>query len=281
MAVLLPRLPVGRYFEELVHFLEQSLAPVFNIIKTCLGWFIANLEWLLDAPQHLAGVPSYWIMAALTALLAWRLAGRNVSIISFFGILLIASMGLWDAAVRTLALVITAAIVALAIGIPTGILAGKFRTVNTILRPVLDFMQTLPAFVYLLPAVIFFRIGPVSAVVATIIFAMPPAVRLTNLGIRQVPTELIEAGEAFGSNGFQLLFKVQLPQALPTIMAGINQCIMLALSMVVIASMVGGRGLGSVVITGVQGFKIGLGFEGGIAVVIIAIILDRLTQGKN
>lgn len=281
MTDILPRLPVGSYFEQLVHFLELALAPFFSSVKTCLEWFIANLEWMLDAPERITGVPSYWFLAVVSSLLAWRLAGRNMSVISFLGILLIASMGLWAAAVRTLALVITATIIALGIGIPTGILAAKFRLVNTLLRPILDFMQTLPAFVYLLPAVIFFRVGPVSAVISTIIFAMPPAVRLTNLGIRQVPTELIEAGEAFGSSGLQLLLKIQLPQALPTIMAGINQCIMLALSMVVIASMVGGGGLGSVVITGVQGFKIGLGFEGGIAVVIIAIILDRLTQGKN
>jgi glycine betaine/proline transport system permease protein len=142
-------------------------------------------------------------------------------------------------------------------------------------------MQTLPAFVYLIPAAIFFRIGVVPAVIATIIFAMPPAIRLTNLGIRQVPVELIEAGEAFGSSSMQLLFKVQLPQAMPTIMAGVNQCIMLALSMVVITSLIGGGGLGSVVMTGVSRMDVGQSFEGGLAVVIIAIILDRLTQGQE
>ena len=277
----LPRLPVGDWFSSLVYWLEVALEPVFSGIATALRWAIANLEWMLNISEHLFDIPSFWFVAVLTGLLAWKLSGRGVALLSFFGILLIASMGLWGAAMRTLSMIITSTVIALIIGVPTGILAGKFKHVNTVVRPLLDFMQTLPAFVYLIPAAIFFSIGPVPAVIATIIFAMPPAIRLTNLGLRQVPTELIEAGEAFGSSGFQLLFKVQLPQAMPTIMAGVNQCIMLALSMVVIASLIGGGGLGSIVMTGVSQMNVGLAFEGGLAVVIIAIVLDRLTQGQE
>jgi len=176
-----------------------------------------------------------------------------------------------------LALIVTATAIALAFGVPLGILSAKIKPVNTVLRPILDLMQTMPAFVYLIPAVLFFRIGAVPAVISTIIFSMPPVIRLTDLGIRQVPAELIEAGSLW----HQMLFKIQLPLAMPTIMAGINQCIMLSLSMVVIASMIGAGGLGSVVLTGVQGLRVGMAFEGGLAVVVIAIILDRLTQGKT
>ncbi len=278
---LLPRIPVGDWFANLVRWLKATLGIVFDAIVVVLDWIIDSLEWLLNFSDIYFEIPSFWFLSVLLALLAWKLAGRGVAIFTFLGILLIASMNLWGPAVQTLAVIITATIVALIIGIPLGILAAKFNPVNAAVRPVLDFMQTLPAFVYLLPAVIFFGIGVVPAVIATIIFAMPPAVRLTNLGIRQVPVELIEAGEAFGSNWFQLLFKVQLPQALPTIMAGVNQCIMLALSMVVIASLIGGGGLGSVVNRGISRLDVGLGFEGGLAVVIIAIILDRLTQGSE
>ncbi|HMB97666.1 MAG TPA: ABC transporter permease subunit, partial [Balneolaceae bacterium] len=159
-----------------------------------------------------------------------------------------------------------------------GIWASKNDTVEKIVRPILDFMQTMPAFVYLIPAVLFFQLGKVPGVVATLVFATPPAVRLTNLGIRQVPEEIKEAALAFGSNSRQMLYKVELPVALPTILAGVNQTIMLALSMVVIASLIGAGGLGQPVLVGIQQLNIGLGFEGGIAIVILAIFLDRVTQ---
>ncbi len=278
---LLPRIPIGNWFATLVRWLKDTFEIVFDAIVVFLDWTIDALEWLLNFTEIYFEIPSFWFLSVLLALLAWKMSGRGVAIFTFLGIMLIASMNLWGPAVQTLAVIITATIVALIIGIPLGILAAKFNPVNAVVRPILDFMQTLPAFVYLLPAVIFFGIGVVPAVIATIIFAMPPAVRLTNLGIRQVPVELIEAGEAFGSNWFQLLFKVQLPQAMPTIMAGVNQCIMLSLSMVVIASLIGGGGLGSVVNRGISRLDVGLGFEGGLAVVIIAIILDRLTQGSE
>lgn len=267
-------IPVGDWFATLVNFLSTSLRTQFNWIRQFILFIVNQLE------NGLEFLP-FWVVAILIGLVAYRMAGKGVALFSILGILLIHNIGLWPQAITTLSQIITATIIALFIGVPLGIVAAKFNTADTIIRPILDFMQTMPAFVYLIPAVFFFRIGAVPAVIATIIFSMPPAIRLTNLGIRQVPAELVEAGEAFGSNWYQMLFKVQLPQAMPTIMAGVNQCIMLALSMVVIASMIGGGGLGSVVLSGISNLNIGMGFEGGIAVVIIAIILDRLTQGKK
>jgi glycine betaine/proline transport system permease protein len=187
-------------------------------------------------------------------------------------------MNIWDETLRTLALVLTSTFIALLIGIPLGILASRNDLAESILRPILDFMQTMPIFVYLLPAVMLFNIGVVPAVLATVVFSMPPAIRLTNLGIRQVPAEMIEAAASFGSTPFQMLAKVQLPLALPSIMAGVNQCIMLALSMSVIAAMIGAGGLGGIVYRAITRLEIGSGFEGGVGVVIIAIILDRITQ---
>jgi glycine betaine/proline transport system permease protein len=187
-------------------------------------------------------------------------------------------MGFWEETMITLALVVTSGLLALVIGIPVGIWASRKDTVESVVRPILDFMQTMPAFVYLIPAVLFFQLGKVPGVVATVIFAMPPAVRLTNLGIRQVQKDVVEASKAFGSTSRQLLFKVQLPLATPTILAGVNQTIMLALSMVVIAAMIGAGGLGGEILKGITQLKIGLGFESGISVVILAIFLDRITQ---
>jgi len=195
--------------------------------------------------------------------------------VSFF---LLYGMNLWPQMLDTLSMILASGIVALGIGIPLGILAAKNDTVNEIVRPILDFMQTMPPFVYLIPAVIFFGMGTVPGAIATVIFSMPPAIRLTNLGIRQVDKEVVEAGHAFGSTGKQMLFKIQLPLAMPTIMAGVNQTIMLSLSMVVIASMIGAGGLGGTVLRGITQLRIGLGFEGGLAVVIMAIFLDRITQ---
>src|SRR5690554_209568 len=268
------RLPLGSYVDTLVDWLVEVFGSQFDSIKNGIESLIGSIEFLLLLSPFL-------LTALLVAALAWFLSGRGVALFSILGLMLIYNIGLWPETMATLALILTATLLALAIAIPIGILAAKFKWVDMVTRPILDFMQTMPAFVYLLPAIFFFGIGTVSAVFATIIFAMPPAIRLTNLGIRQVSTELIEAGEAFGSNWHQMLFKVQLPLAMPTILAGVNQCIMLSLSMVVIASMIGAGGLGSVVRTALAGLDVGMGFEGGIAVVIIAIILDRLTQGKR
>jgi glycine betaine/proline transport system permease protein len=179
---------------------------------------------------------------------------------------------------QTLALIITASLFSLLVGIPVGIWAAKSDTVDTLVRPILDFMQTMPPFVYLIPAVVLFGLGTVPGVIATFIFATPPCVRLTNLGIRQVSEEAIEAAKSFGSTPTQLLFKVELPMALPTILAGVNQTVLLALSMVVIAALIGSSGLGQPVVEGLQQLRIGKGFEGGLGIVILAIFLDRITQ---
>ncbi|MBC2602011.1 ABC-type proline/glycine betaine transport system permease subunit [Puniceicoccus vermicola] len=214
----------------------------------------------------------------LMAMIAFLIAGGGMTVFTIVGCFLIISMNLWIPTIESLALVLCATFFALLIGVPAGIMGARSKIAAKIIRPVLDFMQTMPAFVYLIPAVIFFGLGKVPGSIATLVFAMPPAVRLTSLGIRQVPEEVVEAAQAFGSTGKQLLFKAQLPIAMPTILAGVNQTIMLSLSMVVIAGMIGAGGLGEVVLSGITQMKLGLGFEGGLAVVILAIYLDRVTQ---
>ncbi|AEI65692.1 ABC transporter permease [Corallococcus macrosporus] len=264
-------LKIGEGFEELIDWLGTRGAPLFDVIRAALSACISGLEYVLLLP------PSYAIIAVLMVL-AWRLSGLGTAVFTALGMLLIQDMGLWQATMETLALVLSSALVALVLGIPLGIWASYSRTVERVLRPALDLMQTMPAFVYLIPAVLFFRLGKVPGVVATVIFAMPPAVRLTNLGIRQVPAEVVEAAIAFGATPRQTLLNVQLPIAIPTLLAGVNQTIMLSLSMVVISAMIGAGGLGEQVLKGITQLRIGLGFESGIAVVILAIVLDRLTH---
>ncbi|MBS4539247.1 proline/glycine betaine ABC transporter permease [Clostridium sp. D2Q-11] len=263
---------IGSYFEDFVLWLKDNFDFIFDFIKNILEGSIDGLEALLNF------LPSI-VLILLIGLLAWKVTSKGVAIFTILGLLLIDAMELWQATISTLALVLSSSLITLLIGIPLGILASKNDRFDRILRPILDFMQTMPAFVYLIPAVLFFSLGKVPGAFATIIFSMPPVVRLTNLAIRQVPTEVVEAARSFGSTSKQMLFKVQLPIALPTILAGINQTIMLALSMVVISAMIGSGGLGKVVLRGIQEYKIGLGFEGGVAVVILAMILDRITQG--
>lgn len=270
----MPRMPIGSGFEKIVDYLTVAWSGFFSAIRDFI-------EVIINATEFVLSYPPFWIIAIFIAFISYKRAGKGMAIFSLISIFLIESIDLWPETVSTLALIFTSTIIALILGIPLGILASSFNSVNLILRPILDLMQTMPAFVYLIPSVFFFRIGPVPAVISTIIFAMPPAIRLTNLGIRQVPAELIEAGKSFGSHWYQMLFKIQLPLAMPTIMAGINQCIMLSLSMVVIASMIGAGGLGAIVLSGVTNLKIGMAFESGLAVVGIAIILDRLMQGKT
>jgi glycine betaine/proline transport system permease protein len=264
-------IPIGAYIERGVDWLLANAQWLFDAIVTVIDALTSGIEGLLMAP------PAWALTAILAALGAWRV-GWRFALFALAALALVVGMGLWHDTVATLALVLAATAVALVIGLPLGIWAARRDTVEQIVRPVLDFMQTMPAFVYLIPAVMFFSTGKVPGVIATIIFSMPPAVRLTNLGIRQVPRERVEAGLAFGCTPRQLLLKVQIPSAMPSIMAGINQNIMLALSMVVIASMIGAGGLGDVVLRGIQRLDVGLGFEGGIGVVILAIILDRITQ---
>ncbi|MFL1430878.1 MULTISPECIES: ABC transporter permease [unclassified Nocardiopsis] len=238
------------------------------LVTILLGWLL--LPMVVTEPRSL-------LMILLLSLLAYSVAGWKMGVFALLALSLVASVGQWDNAMDTLGLVLVASAIAVAIAIPIGVLAAYNDLVSKIVKPVLDLMQTLPAFVYLIPAIFFFSIGSVPGVVATIVFAMPPGVRLTELGIRQIDKELVEAGEAFGAPGRKILTGIQLPLALPTIMAGVNQVIMLGLSMVVIAGMVGAGGLGSQVYQGISRNDGALGFEAGIAVVVLAIFLDRLT----
>lgn len=265
------RIPIGKYVEIMIDWLTNSFAPFFEGIKSGLLAIIHGFEWLFTITPPLVTV-------LIIVAIAWKIANKKTAFLSGLGLLLIQCINLWPATMKTFALVTTSTTIALLIGIPLGILISRFNTLNLIIRPILDFMQTMPAFVYLIPAVYFFDLGPVPGAVATVIFAMPPVVRLTNLGIRQVAKEVIEASRSFGATPSQMLFKVQIPLAMPTILAGLNQTIMLSLSMVVISAMIGSGGLGDVVLKGITQMKMGLGFEGGLAVVILAMVLDRITQ---
>ncbi|MFO8231722.1 MAG: proline/glycine betaine ABC transporter permease [Longimonas sp.] len=277
---------IGEEFESLIQWLTANFSPFFDAITQFITLLINGLEAALLYP------PSYVMVALLTAL-AWWTCSRGMAAFSFIGLLLIDQvtlplpfwdttlvfgMGFWELLMQTVALTLIATLLCLIVGIPVGIWASKNNAVNQSVRPVLDFMQTMPAFVYLIPAVLLFGLGKVPGVIATFIFATPPVVRLTNLGIREVPEEVVEASRSFGATTRQTLFKVELPVALPTIMAGVNQTIMLALSMVVIAALIGAEGLGGPVVRGVTQLQIADGFNGGLAIVILAIYLDRITQ---
>ncbi|WP_439182830.1 ABC transporter permease [Carboxylicivirga taeanensis] len=262
---------IGKYVEQLVNWLTENFALLFDIIKNVGNGAIEGFE------SFLLFLPFYAVIALLTVL-AYFKVGKGGAIFTAIGLVLIYLMGFWVETMQTLALIIVSTIIALVQAIPLGIWAAKNSLVNKILKPVLDLMQTMPAFVYLIPAVLFFSIGKLPGAFATVIFAMPPAVRLTTLGIQQVPKDVVEAARAFGATNRQILQKVELPLALHTILAGVNQTIMMALSMVVIAGMIAAGGLGEKVLEGINNLDIGLGFESGLAVVILAIILDRITQ---
>lgn len=268
----IPKIPLDVWVDDLVDWMQYHLGPLFRFITDVIQPTVNFFQQVfLFLPPALTAVIIGFIALAATRL--------SVSLFTLFGLLLIQNLGYWTESAETLALVMTSTIVSIIIGIPLGILAAKNRRSHQLITWLLDFMQTMPAFVYLIPAVFFFALGSVPGVIASVIFAMPPTIRLTNLGIRQVPGELIEAANAFGSTTWQKLIKVQLPMAKTTIMAGINQTIMLSLSMVVIASMIGAGGLGSIVLQAITQLKVGTGFEGGLGIVILAIILDRITQG--
>ncbi|NBJ14536.1 MAG: ABC transporter permease subunit [Dehalobacter sp. 4CP] len=264
--------------------------PLAALVDQGVKWlqtnFGDNLDVFSDAFNkgifafgHLLAVIPWWVIILIFAVLAWKANGWKLALGTVIGLFLIYNLKLWPSFLDTLILVIISAVVSIIIGLPLGIFAGRNNRAHYVISPILDIMQTMPSFVYLIPALLFFGIGKVPAVFATVIFAMPPAIRLTDLGIRQVPLELVEVGAAFGSTPRQLLWKIQFPVALPTIMAGINQTMMLSLSMVVIAAMIGAGGLGAGVLEAIGQLKIGMGFEYGVAVVIMAIILDRLSQG--
>jgi glycine betaine/proline transport system permease protein len=274
MSPLLPKVPLGNYVEDAVNWIDATFGFILDGIS-------AILSFLLDLFLDILLFLPHWLFIILFIVAAYFLTGRNwhIAAIGGIGFFVLDNLELWSLGMQTIALVISSAVIALIIGIPVGILSSKNDAFKSAIKPLLDLMQTMPPFVYLIPAVIFFGLGNVPGLIATIVFAMPPGIRLTDLGIRQVPTELVEVADAFGSTPMQKLVKVQLPVALQTIMTGINQVIMLSLSMVVIAAMIGARGLGYQVLIGIQRVDIGLGFEAGLGIVIIAIILDRLTQG--
>jgi ABC-type proline/glycine betaine transport system permease subunit len=265
------RLPIGDWVEGVVDFVTTYLTVVFDVIRSV---FLA----LYDAVDWVLAVPPWWAIVLVVVAVAVYARGWRFGAGTLVGLLVIVAVDQWDNAMDTLALTLVAAFIAVLISIPLGIWAARSSTVSAIVRPILDFLQTMPAFVYLIPALILFRVGVVPGIVATIAFALAPGVRLTELGIRGVDAEVVEAGHAFGATPRRILRQIQLPLALPSIMAGVNQVIMLALSMVVIASMVGAPGLGRDIIQSLNRIDVGLGFEAGLSVVILAILLDRLTS---
>jgi len=267
-------IPLDRWVTEGIDWLVGNFRPVFQ-------GFRVPVDFVLSGFQHgLESLPAP-IAILVFALLAWQMAGFGMGAATLVSLVLIGAIGAWSQAMVTLALVLTSLFFCILIGLPLGIWLARSQKAAKIIRPLLDAMQTTPAFVYLVPIVMLFGIGNVPGVVVTIIFALPPVVRLTILGINQVPEDLIEAAKSFGSSPRQLLFKVQLPLAMPTIMAGINQTLMLALSMVVIASMIAVGGLGQMVLRGIGRLDMGLASVGGAGIVILAIILDRLTQSMG
>ncbi|GAB6097141.1 proline/glycine betaine ABC transporter permease [Desulfatiferula olefinivorans] len=268
----IPKLPVGQSIEVIIDFLVEHFSVLTNVISHITE---AGINLLIKVML----LPPPWLFIILITGTTFAISRKKgLSLFTLIGFLLILNMGLWNATISTLALVCVATLITIAIGFPLGILAALNDTANKITMPILDFMQTMPAFVYLIPAIPFFGLGKVAAIFSTMIFAMPPSIRLTALGIRQVPRDLIEAADSFGSNKWQKLVKLQIPIATPTIMAGINQTIMLALSMVVIAAMIGAKGLGGEVWKAIQRLQPGKGFEAGLSIVIVAIVLDRLMQ---
>ena len=221
----------------------------------------------------------WWLVIIVTGLLAWRIVGTRFGIIAVLFLVVMSFMGLLDLGSKTLAITLTSTVICVVLGLPVGIIVAKSDRFEGMLRPILDMMQTMPSFVYLIPALMLFGLGKVPAVMATLIYAIPPIIRLTNLGIRQVDSQVVEAGKSFGATPWQLLLKVQVPLALPTILAGLNQTVMMALAMVVLASMIGASGLGVEVLNGLARVEPGRGFLAGISIVFMAIILDRVSQG--
>ncbi|MGW7419317.1 ABC transporter permease/substrate binding protein [Streptomyces sp. NPDC054813] len=267
----MPRLHLGDWVDSGVNWLVAHMSWLFDAIRTVVEGMYDGIDGVLTAPAPL-------LLAGIFAVLAWWLRGLTAGVLAFAGFALVDSLDLWDRAMSTLALVLVATVIALVISVPLGIWAARSRAVSAAVRPVLDLLQTMPSMVLLIPAILFFGLGTAAGVIATLIFALAPGVRMTELGIRQVDAELVEAAEAFGTTPRDTLLRVQLPLALPTIMAGVNQVIMLGLSMVVIAGMVGTGGLGGAVNEAIGQLDIGFGFEAGVGIVVLAIYLDRMTS---
>lgn len=273
------RIPLGLWVESAVDWIKANLEGLLDFVS-----FVVS--FLVDSVTDILLAPNFAVVIIMAALLSWLVRSWQLAIGTTVSLLLIVSMELWVPAMQTLALVLVAAVIAVLIAVPLGIWSARNDTVRAVLKPVLDFMQTMPAFVYLIPAIVFFGIGVVPGLVATVIFSLPPGVRLTELGIRGVDSETVEAGHAFGAKPGQILRGIQLPLATPTIMAGINQVILLALSMAVIAGMAGADGLGKMVVEAIATINIAKGVEAGLGVVLIAVFLDRVsaalgTPGKN
>lgn len=266
-----PKIPLGDWVDVLVKWVTVVFAGFFTFLTTVI-------ETLLDFIVDVLSVgPPIVLIIFLTLLVAYT-SRWPLGIFTLVSLLLIDNLGLWDSSIQTIAIVLLSGLLTIIIGIPVGIWCAQRKTVHRIVTPILDFMQTMPAFVYLIPSILFFGIGVVPGIIASFIFAIAPTIRMTNLGIKEVPKDLIEAADAFGSSNAQKLFKVQLPIAVPTIMAGVNQSVMLALSMVVTASLVGAPGLGADVYRAVSQIDVGKGFEAGLSIVFIAVILDRISQ---
>ena len=261
--------PINDFIQDLV----INYGFVFKSASEAILQALLAVEWLFR------GLP-WWVIIPAFMILGW-FSSRKISFTILVGVLLfvVGMLGLWDLTMQTLSLMVMASLASVVIGVPIGVMLAQFRVLRSVTLPVLDVMQTMPSFVYLIPAMMLFGLGKVPAILATVIYAMPPLIRLTDLGIRQVDKEVLEAAAAFGGSPSQILFGVQLPLAAPTIMAGLNQTIMMTLSMVVVASMIGARGLGEQVLNGIQTLDVGKGLEGGIGIVILAIVLDRITQG--
>jgi len=264
-------IPLNVWVDQGLDWLVDNFRPVFQAIRWPIDAILTSVESALLAMPAL-------LVILIFVLLAWQMVGRRLALGTFISLAVVGSIGAWPEAMVTLALVLTSVFFCLVIGLPLGIWLARNDRALAVCRPILDAMQTTPAFVYLVPIVMLFGIGNVPGVVVTIIFALPPLIRLTNLGIRQVPEDLVEAAQAFGASRRQLLYKVQIPLAMPNIMAGVNQTLMLALSMVVIASMIAVGGLGQMVLRGIGRLDMGLATVGGVGIVLLAIILDRLTQ---
>ncbi len=264
-------LPVEEWAERIIGWLDVHLAFLFDIIAAVIEGVMRPIRFVLvNTPPFLLG--------GLFGVLGFVLHGWRRALFIVTALVVIALMHLWTPTMMTLSLTATATFFAVLVGIPLGIIKAHIEWMSSAMDPILDFMQTMPLFVYLIPAVLFFQIGDVPGIVATFIFATPPAVRLTSLGIEQIPAELVEAGRAFGVSTKQFLWRVELPLAAPSIMMGVNQAIMLALSMVVIAALIGAQGLGEIVVSSVQRVEVGKGLESGLAVVLLAMVLDRLTR---
>jgi glycine betaine/proline transport system permease protein len=268
----IPEIPIAKWVNSAIAWIIGNFGGAFDVLNSMIEGVVNGISFLLTLAPSL-------VMIIIFAAISYFLSGWRITLFTVIGLFLIVSLGLWDLTMTTLSLILVATTVCLAIGIPLGIVAAKSPRLEEISLPILDLMQTMPAFVYLVPFVFLLGLGAGPALLATVIFATPPAVRLTMLGIQQVPKETVEAAHAFGSTPMQTLFKVELPLSLSSIRAGVNQVIMLSLSMVVIAGLVGFEGLGKPVVEGLQTLNVGLAFEGGIGIVVLAIILDRVTRG--